>query len=110
MRKLHRAAIALLDRKAAAPLEPIAADHALMEAASVYGALRTAVQGYNAAVKAANVTIEARRAAAAAGNLKAAEAELARLRGIKTRHEPAAIAACDRYIALNKQKEQVEEA
>jgi wobble nucleotide-excising tRNase len=110
MRTLHRAAITLLDRKAAAPLEPIAADRALMEAASVYEALRTAVQGYNVAVNDANVTIEARRAVAAAGNLKAAEADLARLRGIKTRHEPAAIVACDRYIALNKEKQQIEDA
>jgi len=110
MRPVHKAAAAALDRKAAAPLEPIAHDPALADAVAGYETVRVSVEHYNTAVKAANAAIEARGAAAAAADLKVAEAELARLRAVKVRHEPAMAGACERYVTLNKAKDDIEQA
>ncbi len=108
--RVHQTAVALLDRKASAPLEMIAPDETFTEALSAYGEIREALRAYTEAVKNANARIEARRTAAGSADVKAAEAKLARLRAIKARHEPAAVAACAAYAQLCHEKDEIEGA
>ncbi|MGH2360036.1 MAG: AAA family ATPase, partial [bacterium] len=110
MRQVCRAAVALLDRKVGAPLEVIAADAIFTEAVAAYGQSVEALEGYNTGVKAANVAIEVRRASTGTADVKTAEAELARLRAIKTRHGPQAVVACAKYSELLKEKGEIEQA
>ena len=110
IRRVHKAAIALLDRKALAPLEGVAPDSSVMEAMAAYEGVRVAVDTYNAAVRTANAMIDATRSATGTADVKAAEAALARLRAIKTRHETKAVAACNAYRRLMAEKDQIDKA
>jgi wobble nucleotide-excising tRNase len=107
-RALREAALALLDRKAAAPLEPVAQDAAFTAAAAAVAALAEAAAAYNAAVVAANAMIATKREATQAADIRAVEAELARLRAIKARREPAGAAACKDLETALAQKEEIE--
>ncbi len=114
LRTIRQAALALLDRKAARPLEHVAPDAAFTAAKAVLAATQAGAATYNQAVRAANGTIAAKKAATAAADVRAVESALTRLRGMKKRHEPDATAACQAYEsaqsdkkALEKQKEDV---
>ncbi len=108
IRHVHIAAIALLNRKAQAPLEAIALDPPFIEAMAAYEAVQATVAVYNAAVKAANTTIEATQAAIETADLKAAEAALSQLRAIKKRHDAKTVTACEAYRQLMAQKEKID--
>jgi wobble nucleotide-excising tRNase len=101
---VYRAAVALLDHKAQAPLDAVALDQPFTEAVAAFNALSGAVGAHNAAVNVANATIEATRAATAAADVSAAEAALSRMRATKKRHEPNSVTACNTLIQLTAQK------
>lgn len=108
LRALRDAALALLDRKAGAPLDLIAPDDAFIAAEAGMTLLQNAAAGYNLAVTAANAVIAAKKAATQAADLRAVEAALARLRAVKARHEPAGDQACRNLLAAIAEKEGIE--
>ena len=103
------AAAALLRRKADAPLEMIEPGAAQLNSAlAAYKAAKSALDSVNGAIKAANVIIAAKKTDTAAADLKAAEAELVRLKAVKTRHTPAVKVLCDAHINLVAAKETID--
>jgi wobble nucleotide-excising tRNase len=107
-RTLRDATAALVDIKAAGPLERIAPDETFTTASDAFAALATAVTTYNEAVRAANATIAAKKAAIGAANTATVETQLARLRATKKRHEPTANQACIDYVVAVTMKEAIE--
>lgn len=108
IRALAAAAIMLLDRKAAVPLEPITPDEGFTAARAAYDSAAAAIEAANAAIRAANIVIADKKAAADAGDLKAAEAELARLTAIQTRHRADVSDLCAAYTKLSGEKDAIE--
>jgi len=108
IRRLAALATGLLDRKAAVPLEPIAPDEGFTVALTAYDRAATAIEAANAAIRAANVIIADKKAAADAGDLKAAEAELAHLTAIQTRHRADVAELCGTYTKLSGEKDGIE--
>lgn len=105
---LATAAIGLLDRKAAVPLEPITPDEGYTAARAAYDGAVAAIEAVNTAIRAANVIIADKKAAADAGDLKAAEAELTRLTAIRTRHCADVSDLCTAYTKLLGEKDAIE--
>ena len=97
IRALAVAAIGLLDRKAAVPLEPIAPDAGFTAARAAYDGAAAAIEAANAVIRAANTIITDKKAATDAGDLKTTEAELARLNAIQTRHRADVSDLCAAY-------------
>jgi wobble nucleotide-excising tRNase len=108
IRSLAAAATMLLDRKAAVPLEPITPDEGFTAARAAYNSAAAAIEAANAAIRAANIVIADKKAAADAGDLKAAEAELARLTAIQTRHRADVSDLCATYTKLSNEKDAIE--
>lgn len=108
IRILATAAIALLDRKAAVPLEPIEPNEGFIAARAAYDSAVVAIEAANTAIRAANVVIAEKKAAADAGDLKAAEAELARLTATQTRHRADVSELCATYTKLSGEKDGIE--
>jgi wobble nucleotide-excising tRNase len=97
LHSLRGAALALLDRKAAAPLENVAPDSDFADALTALDGVQKTSTTYNKAVKAANDVIIAKKAAAEAADTTAVEKALASLRAIKKRYEPDVSRACADY-------------
>ncbi|MHA6770345.1 AAA family ATPase [Sphingobium ummariense] len=108
IRALAVAAIGLLDRKAALPLELITPDEGFTTARAAYDSAALAIEAANTAIRAANAVIADKKAAADAGDLKAGEAELARLTAIQTRHRADVSELCGTYTKLSGEKETIE--
>lgn len=108
IRAIATAAIGLLDRKAALPLEPIVPDTGFTAARAAYDGAATAIEAANTAIRAANTIITNKKAATDAGDLKAAEAELARLKAIQTRHRADVSDLCTTYTKLSGEKDAIE--
>jgi wobble nucleotide-excising tRNase len=108
MQDVHAQLSLLLERKSASLLEPIAGASELAVAQRQIGQITTPLAAYNDANAAANRAIEAVKAAAGAGDLPAAEAQLARLEAVKRRHDPTVAASCDRYSQLDAEKRDLE--
>ena len=108
LRALREAVLALLDRKGAAPLEPIAPDAAFTAAEEGLARLQQAAEIYNAAVAAANAVIEAKKQATQPANIRTVEAQLVCLRATKARYEPAGADACRALETAIAEKEQIE--
>jgi wobble nucleotide-excising tRNase len=109
LRTLRQSTLALLDRKAAAPLEQVDPDMVLIDAQASYGSLQQAVADYNQAVSAANTIITAKKRATGAADVRTVEATLTHLRAVKARYEPEARKACDEYILAQLEKKAVED-
>lgn len=99
---------ALLERKTAALLQPISEAPELASAQERQALITGSMAAYNSACAAANLAIQTVKAAAAGGDPSAAEAELLRLETMKRRHDPAAVAVCDRYTQLDAEKRDLE--
>lgn len=99
---LRTALLALLDRKAAAPLESIAldADPAFSRAAAEFDRIRAAVDRENTVVDSTNAIIAAKKSATAVGDVKTEQATLQRLLAVKKRHEPSVAALCATYVRM----------
>ena len=108
IRALAVAAIGLLDRKAAVPLEPIAPDAGFTAARAAYDGAAAAIEAANAAIRGANTIITDKKAATDAGDLKTTEAELARLNAIQTRHRADVSDLCAAYTKLSGEKDAIE--
>jgi wobble nucleotide-excising tRNase len=109
VRTMGAAALALLDRKAAAPLEPIDIDSDFETARAAYDQADAAVLTVNGAIRAANALIADKKAASGSADIKAAEAELAKRRAVKTRHGVDVAALCTAYSAHVTEKEGIDE-
>ncbi len=99
----------LLERKARSPLEPLERPAELDAAGAALRGAQAGIELYNGCIAAANDLLDAAKIAAAAGDLPAAQAELARLQATKRRHEPAAIGACAEYQRLDAEKRTIEQ-
>jgi len=99
LRTLRQAALALLDQKAAVPLDPVPADAFFTGAHAALVSAQNDAATYNQAVQAVNATIAAKKAATGAADIRTVENVLTRLRAIKKRHEPDARVACQGYEA-----------
>lgn len=108
IRRLATEATGLLDRKATVPLEPITPDEGFSVARAAYDSVTAAIEAANTAIGAANVVIANKKAAADAGDLKAAETELARLTAIQTRHRADVSELCGTYTRLSGEKDGIE--
>jgi wobble nucleotide-excising tRNase len=104
LRALRQAALALLDHKAAAPLDRITIDAPFIAASASLSTTQQAVGIYNKAVITANALITSKKAATQAADVRKVETELLRLRVIKKRHEPEGKKACDDYATAQQQK------
>jgi wobble nucleotide-excising tRNase len=104
LRALGDAAIALLEKKAGAPLEPVVIGDPFTTARERYETIVATTARVNEAIRTVNVMIAAKKAETGAADTKAAEAELARRKAIKTRHaEPvAALAASHASLVAEK--------
>ena len=109
MRALGQAALAPLDRKARAPLEPIRPDEKFSEALASYEAAQAKAQEIAGAVRAMNALIAKKKEETGAADVKAAEAELARLNGIKVRHSDPVAGLCAEHASLTTAKAEVDE-
>jgi len=110
MRTLRESAKALLDLKAATPLQPVPPDESYTRALGEFEALRAAIGEYNSAVAAANAIIEARKRQAEAANLNEVETELARLKAFRARHTEDVKALCATDVRLQNEKSALETA
>lgn len=109
LRDLREAALSLLTAKAAKPLEPVVADLPYTANEAVFATMRTKVDSYNQAVRAANGVLETKKAAAMAADLVSLRAALARLRAVETRHNPESQTVCSGYEATVAQKKVIED-
>ena len=107
---LKEVVLALLDRKAQAPLEAIqfGTVSGFLEHGAAFDLVRAAVATTNMAVVMANTTIATKKAATAGGELNAAVAAQSRLSAIKKRHETAVGDACTAYGKLEGEKADIE--
>ncbi len=94
---LLAAALALIDRKAAAPLEIVPVDAAFTDAQAAYDAAAVALEAANGAISTVNALIADKKAATGSADVGAAETELAHLQAIKTRHDAKVIPLCTAY-------------
>lgn len=108
LRTLRQRALALLDRKAAAPLEPVAADAAFSSAQAALLAVRQAASSYNRAVAATNAIIEAKKVATGASNVASVQSALNALRATRKRHQPEVKKACEAYQTAETDKKTIE--
>jgi wobble nucleotide-excising tRNase len=100
VRELRAAALALINKKAGAPLEPVKTDLQFVKALAEYTRLKSIVSAVNTAINSTNALIEAKKIATGAVDLKAAEADLVRLKAVKTRHTPEVTALCSDHARL----------
>lgn len=107
-RALAAAALELLERKVAKPLDTITPDEAFVAARTSYEGAVDAVVAVNTVIQDINAAIADKKAAANAGNLREAETELVRLNAIKTRHQADVIPLCDAYTKLKNEKDGID--
>lgn len=101
-------AMALLDRKSAAPLEAVQVTPYFLVVEESYGISSQEITAANSAIRKANERIAHKKNAAGAADSKAAETELVRRRAIKTRHTPTVSALCAGYSILVTEKDTLE--
>ncbi|HCK84813.1 MAG TPA: hypothetical protein DHW63_09950 [Hyphomonadaceae bacterium] len=107
-RELGAAAIALLERKAAAPLEATALDGKYSDALSAFGATEIEMEAVNTAIAAANEMIAAKKTATEAVDSKLVESVLIRLKAMKARHSDAVAPLCAEVITLTGAKSDID--
>ena len=109
VRNLREALLSLLDKKSAAPLEPVQIDQRLNTAANVVDALRASALEYNQAVSKANALVSDKKKSLEGANVASVQQDLQNLRAAKTRHTPEAIKACSDHSEAVKKKDQLEQ-
>ena len=105
---LRQAAQALLERKAAAPLDAVPPGESFTRALSQLDDLRTSLAHYNESVAAANAVIAERKRQLVGANVRDIEAALGRLRAQKARHADARD-TCTAEVRLQTEKESLEQ-
>jgi wobble nucleotide-excising tRNase len=109
LRAVRESALALLDRKAAAPLERVDVDAPFVDAHAGFITLQQAGTVYNQTVVGANAVIAAKKKTPGAADVRTVEAALIRLRAVKTRCEAEARKACDEHALAKLEKTAIEE-
>lgn len=109
IRSVRETALALLDCKAAAPLEKVDVDTPFADAQAGLVTLQQAVTVYNQTVVSANAIIAAKKRTTGAADIKTVEAALTSLRATKTRFEAEARKACDEHSLAQLEKKAIEE-
>lgn len=109
LRTLRQAALALLDRKVATPLNRVAADPSFTSGHAGLVTIQNNAATYNRAVQAANAVIAAKKASTGAADVISVEIALTRLWAIKRRHEQDAKALCEDYEAAQVVKKALEQ-
>jgi wobble nucleotide-excising tRNase len=107
--RARRLVATVLAAKEAAPLEHITLSRETRDAVVAYESHRERIANLSNQPLAANRTISLVKEQAAAGNVSAREADLVRLRAIKSRHQPDIAARCDSYLAERAAKLATEE-
>lgn len=105
---LRSAALALIDRKTASPLDDVISDSAFGSAVAAWELMRKYSIKYNQAVTSANAIIAACKAAITSIVMGEVQRELSRLRAIKKRSEPVIRQECANYLADLAAKKQLE--
>lgn len=108
MRDLREAALALLDRKALEPLEPIHPDQAFDTAARQYADAVVNVDSLNGLIGEVNNLIATKKEETGAANVRAAEMELSRRQAIGARHSEPLLKSCANYDELKRAKASLE--
>jgi wobble nucleotide-excising tRNase len=93
-------ALEFLVKKAGTPLEAILIDARFTTAVASYDIAKAAVTAANRVIQTTNSAIAAKKVATAVADIKAEEAELARLKACKVRHMPVVATLCDAHGAL----------
>jgi wobble nucleotide-excising tRNase len=93
-------ALEFLAKKAGTPLEALRIDARFTTAVASYDTAKAVVTATNKVIQTTNAAIAAKKVATGVADLKAEEAELARLKAGKVRHTPAVAALCDAHGAL----------
>jgi wobble nucleotide-excising tRNase len=109
IRNLGVEALALLARKAAAPLDPIVTTHSFNAAKSAYTETRAFAAAVNLAIRSANALIAAKKTALGTADLRTAQVELGRLKVSRRRHEAAIHQLCVDYLVHTIAKIKIEE-
>ena len=105
---LRTAALARLRVKLASPLEPCPADEVFTAAVAELQSVSLKVKNYGEATIAANIPIAAKKKETEGGDLAQANADLAALQAVQTRHEFAVHAACAAYTSALEAKRLLE--
>jgi wobble nucleotide-excising tRNase len=108
LREIRDAAIDVLDRKTAAPLEVFPVGQRFLNAFAVVQALRAAADEYNTATRAANLIITAKKASLEGVSVEQTLRDLQRLKAIKTRQGEDCSKACTDHAEEAKKKEHLE--
>jgi wobble nucleotide-excising tRNase len=108
LRTFRQTVLALLDRKAAAPLDKFVPDAPFVDACEHLADLQRTAESYNVVVGTANFVIAAKKAATRTADVTKVEGELSDLRTTKMRHEPDAIRACAEHAAALAEKKRIE--
>lgn len=109
LRTLRQGTLALLDRKAATPLDHVTTDETFTAAHAVFVTVQNDTATYNQAVEAANTAVGAKKAATSAADVSSVENALIRLLATKKRHERDAGATCQDYQVVLAAKKVLEE-
>ncbi len=105
---LRDAAQALLDVKAAMPLDAVSPDESFTQSLNAFEALRASFGTYNEAVATANAVITARKQQAQAANVLDVEAALSNLNAQKARHSEEVRELCATEARLQGEKTALE--
>lgn len=98
-----------LSAKQAAPLERMGFSEYARALATAYEARRSEITTVNRHLEDANLAIAAAKQKAEAADLQVLANDLARLRAMKARHEPATAVLCEAYLRERAAKEQTEQ-
>ena len=109
IRGLRKAAIALLDKKAQAPLESVQPDANFYMAANAFSVAQGDVQEIAGSIQAANTQVAAKKQETSSVDVQAAKTELVRRRAIKVRHADHVINLCCDHVRLIRLNEDIEQ-
>ncbi len=102
--------LAVLTSKQNAPLDRIELSAETRTAVQAYEAYRQSLAELSSRLQQANALIDVVKEQAAAGDVTAVAADLARLKATKARHTPATAALCEEYLAARAAKTATEAA
>ena len=109
LRVLRNTALRLVDQKATMPLEPIVPDRAYTDAYTAVESLRELATKYNSAVQKSNASISTKKLATGSARKETVEDALRQLQAVRSRQQPAAIAACQALDNAVQEKKALEE-
>jgi len=105
----REAIVAQLTAKQAAPLERIEVSNETRALVAAYEAHRETISTMNERLQKANQAIGVAKERAATANSTVLPDDLARLKAVRSRHEPATAALCDEYLRERTTKETTEQ-